>query len=152
MHAANAKSGQYPGMRNFYMVTRGSAQGAAKSGSPGSRHSKAAEEGSSAPSGSRCTSESGQSARLRAGRRTDRTDQRAEPCSARWPSRCSLLIAGMIVFVFVKAWPSFSHNGLAWFGAGRQRRRTAGRHLQLARRPRNYVYTMHAWPLLYATR
>ena len=29
-----------------------------------------------------------------------------------------LLIAFMIVFVFSKAWPSFSHNGLAWFGPG----------------------------------
>ena len=28
------------------------------------------------------------------------------------------LIAGMIIFVFQKAWPSFSHNGLAWFGSG----------------------------------
>lgn len=26
------------------------------------------------------------------------------------------LIAGMIVFVFSKAWPSFSENGLSWFG------------------------------------
>ena len=33
---------------------------------------------------------------------------------------CSVLvlIAGMVVFVFAKAWPSFAHNGLAWFGSG----------------------------------
>ncbi len=24
----------------------------------------------------------------------------------------------MIVTVFIKAWPSFSHNGLSWFGSG----------------------------------
>lgn len=31
---------------------------------------------------------------------------------------CSVLalIAGMVVFVFAKAWPSFSNNGLTWFG------------------------------------
>ena len=28
------------------------------------------------------------------------------------------LIATMVVTVIVKAWPSFSHNGLAWFGSG----------------------------------
>ena len=33
---------------------------------------------------------------------------------------CSLLvlIAGMVIFVFANAWPSFAHNGLAWFGSG----------------------------------
>jgi hypothetical protein len=29
-----------------------------------------------------------------------------------------LLIVGMIVFVFSKAWPSFAHNGFAWFTSG----------------------------------
>ena len=28
------------------------------------------------------------------------------------------LLLAMIVFVFVRGWPSFAHNGLAWFGAG----------------------------------
>ena len=28
------------------------------------------------------------------------------------------MIAGMIIFVFAKAMPSFAHNGLAWFGGG----------------------------------
>ena len=36
----------------------------------------------------------------------------------RCPRAVLLLIAFMIVFVFAKAWPSFSHNGLAWFGGG----------------------------------
>ena len=57
----------------------------------------------------------------------------------------------MIVFVFAKAWPSFSHNGLAWFGPGGNVDDQLGRHLQLARDPADYVYTLHAWPLLYAT-
>jgi phosphate transport system permease protein len=29
-----------------------------------------------------------------------------------------VLIVAMVVTVFIKAWPSFSHNGLAWFGPG----------------------------------
>ena len=28
------------------------------------------------------------------------------------------LLLAMVVFVFVEAWPSFAHNGLAWFGPG----------------------------------
>jgi phosphate transport system permease protein len=48
----------------------------------------------------------------------------------RWPDRrvermlgalvCAVvgLLLAMIVTVFVHAWPSFAHNGLAWFGPG----------------------------------
>src|SRR4051812_50185203 len=28
------------------------------------------------------------------------------------------LLVAMVVFVFVKGWPSFAHNGLSWFTAG----------------------------------
>ena len=28
------------------------------------------------------------------------------------------LLLALIVTVFVRGWPSFAHNGLAWFGAG----------------------------------
>ena len=61
------------------------------------------------------------------------------------------VIAGMIVFVFSKAWPSFAHNGLAWFGSG------GDVDLQLEdifASPANsadYVYTLRAWPLLWGT-
>ena len=39
-------------------------------------------------------------------------------CSARWSLPSSACCVAMIVFVFVRGWPSFAHNGLAWFGAG----------------------------------
>ena len=29
-----------------------------------------------------------------------------------------LFVAALVVFVFREAWPSFAHNGLAWFGPG----------------------------------
>jgi ABC-type phosphate transport system permease subunit len=55
----------------------------------------------------------------------------------------------MIIFVFQKAWPSFSHNGLAWFGSG------GNVDLQLQeifRSPAdNPVYHLRAWPLIWAT-
>jgi ABC-type phosphate transport system permease subunit len=61
------------------------------------------------------------------------------------------VVAAMLVFVFQEAWPSFSHNGLHWFGSGGSVDRqieaifTSG---DLKRRP---VYTFHAWPLLWST-
>ncbi|MGA2929081.1 MAG: ABC transporter permease subunit, partial [Solirubrobacteraceae bacterium] len=51
-----------------------------------------------------------------------------------------------------QAWPSFSHNGLSWFGSGGgsvdqqlQKIATSG---DLATAP---VYTLHAWPLIWST-
>jgi ABC-type phosphate transport system permease subunit len=57
----------------------------------------------------------------------------------------------MIVFVFSKAWPSFAHNGLAWFGPGGNVDEQLTNIFNSPAGPSNYVYTMHAWPLLYAT-
>ena len=57
---------------------------------------------------------------------------------------CSVLvlIAGMVVFVFAKAWPSFAHNGLVLVRLGRQRRPAARRHLQLAANPDQFEYKL----------
>jgi phosphate ABC transporter permease protein PstC len=60
-----------------------------------------------------------------------------------------LVIAGMAIYVFHRAWPSFSHNGLAWFGSGEDA------NVQLnaifdSKAP-HLVYTLRAWPLLYGT-
>jgi ABC-type phosphate transport system permease subunit len=61
-----------------------------------------------------------------------------------------LMIALMVISVMAKAWPSFRHNGLAWFGSG-----GAGVDRQLtdifnspAGKPH---YELRAWPLLYGT-
>jgi ABC-type phosphate transport system permease subunit len=61
------------------------------------------------------------------------------------------LLLAMVVTVFVRGWPSFAHNGLAWFGGGgnvdEQFRAIdlsgqAGGH---------FVWTFHAWPLIWST-
>ena len=57
----------------------------------------------------------------------------------------------MVVFVFAKAWPSFAHNGLAWFGAGGNVDQQLGDIFNSPANPAHYVYTLHAWPLLYGT-
>jgi phosphate transport system permease protein len=59
-----------------------------------------------------------------------------------------LVIAGMAVYVTRTAWPSFSANGLSWFGSG------GNANTQLdaifsSKAP--YEYTLRAWPLLYGT-
>jgi phosphate transport system permease protein len=79
------------------------------------------------------------------------SDQRAVRTLGALASTVLLLILGMVVFVFAKAWPSFSHNGLAWFGAGGNVDVQLGAIFKSPGNPQHYVYTMHAWPLLYAT-
>jgi phosphate transport system permease protein len=61
------------------------------------------------------------------------------------------LIVGMIVFVFQKAWPSFAHNGLAWFGGGGDVDLQLEDIFNSPANPADYVYTLHAWPLLWGT-
>src|SRR5437763_15624160 len=62
------------------------------------------------------------------------------------------LLLAMLVFVFAKAWPSFSHNGLSWFAPGGsvdheiQRIFTSG-----DLKARHLIYTFHAWPLIWST-
>jgi phosphate ABC transporter permease protein PstC len=61
------------------------------------------------------------------------------------------VIAGMIVFVFAKAWPSFAHNGLAWFGSGGDVDLQLEDIFNSPANPDDYVYTLRAWPLLWGT-
>ncbi len=60
------------------------------------------------------------------------------------------VMIGMFVFVLVKAWPSFSGNGLGWFGNGE-----TDRQLELIFKspasPEAYVYEIGALPLLVGT-
>lgn len=81
----------------------------------------------------------------------DRTDQRAEIALGALASAVLLLIVFMIVFVFEKAWPSFTSNGLAWFGPGGNVDEQLTNIFNSPASPSDYVYTFHAWPLLYAT-
>jgi phosphate transport system permease protein len=61
------------------------------------------------------------------------------------------LIAGMVIFVFQKAWPSFAHNGLAWLGGGGDVDLQLEDIFSSPANPADYVYTLHAWPLLWGT-
>jgi ABC-type phosphate transport system permease subunit len=79
------------------------------------------------------------------------SDRRAERTLGALASTVLALILGMIIFVLVKAWPSFSHNGLAWFGSGGNVDDQLAHIFRSPANPAHWIYTMHAWPLLYAT-
>jgi phosphate transport system permease protein len=62
-----------------------------------------------------------------------------------------VVIAGIAIVVFSKAWPSFSHNGLAWFGSGGDVDTQFEAMINGPRDPANYIYHFKAWPLIWAT-
>jgi phosphate transport system permease protein len=89
---------------------------------------------------------------LKAGPR-NRSDRRAELLLGALACVVLALIAGMLIFVFQKAWPSFSHNGFDWFSpwAGGDVNQELVEIFESPGDPSQYHYTMHAWPLIYAT-
>jgi phosphate transport system permease protein len=61
------------------------------------------------------------------------------------------LLLALIIVVFVHGWPSFSHNGLAWFGPGGNVEEELAQISQSAETGVGYIYTFHAWPLIWST-
>jgi phosphate transport system permease protein len=61
------------------------------------------------------------------------------------------VIAGIAVTVFSKAWPSFAHNGLAWFGSGGDVDTQFNAMINGPKDPAHYVYHFRAWPLIWGT-
>ncbi len=80
-----------------------------------------------------------------------RTDKRAERTLGALVVLVLVLIGAMVVTVFIKAWPSFSHNGLSWFGSGGDvdtQLRAMDEATPLAG---HSIYFFRAWPLLWGT-
>ncbi len=78
-------------------------------------------------------------------------DRRAELVLGALVCTLVVLLLAMLAFVLHEAWPSFSHNGLGWFGSGGsvddqiQSIFTSG---DLQTTPQ---YLFHAWPLIWST-
>jgi phosphate ABC transporter permease protein PstC len=89
--------------------------------------------------------------RLVAALRRPWPDQRAERMLGALSCVLLVLIAAMIVFVIQKAWPSFSANGAHWFGSGGNVDRQLQDIFNSPADKAHYVYTIHAWSLLYGT-
>jgi phosphate transport system permease protein len=79
------------------------------------------------------------------------SDQRVERMLGALVCAVVVLLLALIVVVFVHGWPSFSHNGLAWFGSGGSVEEELSQISQSAETGAGYVYTFHAWPLIWST-
>jgi ABC-type phosphate transport system permease subunit len=76
------------------------------------------------------------------------SDRRVGPALASAGVLVLLLIVGMAVYVTRTAWPSFSSNGLAWFGSGGD---PNAQLQQIFTSAPPFEYKLRAWPLLYGT-
>ncbi len=79
------------------------------------------------------------------------SDQRVERMLGALVCAVVALLLAMIVIVFIKAWPSFAHNGLAWFGAGGNVDDQLNAIFLSGQAGAEYIYTFHAWPLIWST-
>ena len=79
------------------------------------------------------------------------TDRRAERLLGASAVAVVLVIVAMVVFIAIEAWPSFRHNGLAWFGSGGDVDAELGDMVNAGGTPTADAYRLRAWPLLYAT-
>jgi phosphate ABC transporter permease protein PstC len=80
-----------------------------------------------------------------------KTDQRAERTLGAFAVALLVLIGAMVVTVLIKAWPSFAHNGLSWFGPGGEvdaQTRAMREGIPL---PGHSIYYFRAWPLIWGT-
>src|SRR6185295_15206697 len=79
------------------------------------------------------------------------SDQRAERLLGTLVCAVVGLLLAMIVTVFARAWPSFAHNGLAWFGAGGSVEEQLNQIYLSGLSGADYVYTFHGWQLIWST-
>jgi phosphate transport system permease protein len=79
------------------------------------------------------------------------SDQRVERMLGALVCGVVALLLALIVTVFVHAWPSFAHNGLAWFGPGGNVDDQFNAISLSGQTGAGYVYTFHAWPLIWST-
>ncbi|HTD08968.1 MAG TPA: phosphate ABC transporter permease subunit PstC [Solirubrobacteraceae bacterium] len=82
---------------------------------------------------------------------TARTDQRVELTLGALAVAALVLIGAMLVTVLIKAWPSFSHNGLSWFGPGGDIETQFRAMAQNKALPGHSILYFRAWPLIWAT-
>jgi phosphate transport system permease protein len=82
---------------------------------------------------------------------------------APWPDRraartlggASLLVGAivvaMVVFVAVRAWPTFEHDGLSWLGPGGSLENQIANMQATSSNPPASAFHLNAWPLVYGT-
>ena len=78
-------------------------------------------------------------------------DQRVERMLGALVLAIVALLLALIVTVVINGWPSFAHNGLSWFTPGGNVEDQLSEISQSAESGAGYVYTFHAWPLIWST-
>ena len=79
------------------------------------------------------------------------SDQRAEHVLGALALAVVAIVVAMLVFVLREAWPSFSHNGLHWFGSGGNVDHQIQAIFTSGDLKQDPVYRFHAWPILWST-
>jgi phosphate transport system permease protein len=78
-------------------------------------------------------------------------DHRAERTLGAVSLLVGALVAAMVVFVAVHAWPTFRHNGLSWLGPGGSLDTQIAGMQATGVHPPASAYHLRAWPLVYGT-
>jgi ABC-type phosphate transport system permease subunit len=78
-------------------------------------------------------------------------DHRAELSLGAVSLLIGVAVVAMIVFVAIQAWPTFSHNGLAWLGSGGSLERQIADMQATSVHPPASAYHLRAWPLIWGT-
>jgi phosphate transport system permease protein len=79
------------------------------------------------------------------------SDHRAELTLGAVSLLTGVVIAAMVVFVAVHAWPTFQHNGLSWLGSGGNLDQQLQRMTETGAHPPASAYHVRAWPVIYGT-
>lgn len=81
-------------------------------------------------------------------------DKRAELLLGALAACIAFFVYAMLAFILYKGWPSFSFNGLSWFGSTADVDQELGNlyHSGMSStNPDDWDYTFHAWPLIWGT-
>jgi phosphate transport system permease protein len=78
-------------------------------------------------------------------------DSRAERTLGAASLSVGVIVLAMIVFVAIRAWPVFAHNGLSWLGGGGHLETQIGNMQATSVNPPASAFHLRAWPLIYAT-
>ncbi len=78
-------------------------------------------------------------------------DRRAERTLGAVSLLVCALVAAMVAFVAVRAWPTFEHNGLSWLGPGGSLDTQIAAMQATGQNPPAAAFHLRAWPLVWGT-
>ena len=78
-------------------------------------------------------------------------DRRAELSLGAASLSVSVVVIAMVVFVAIRAWPTFEHNGLSWLGPGGHLETQIANMQATSVNPPASAFALSAWPLVYGT-